>query len=277
MEFVQASEAEQLKKVGNDFFGKKQFAEAVVAYDECIAKTGETAVVLTNRAASQLHLEAYDAALSDSSKAVTLDKSYAKAYFRKSAAFLGLGNEKAAFDTWNDCAEHCENTAWLKKQVAASHERYQITSRTYQVLDAEDFMARYTFQPDSRTRLAALIHFWNLSSADERLQYFNYFLKLIGGQTGVASNMTDYSSASMVELPMFKYEDRPRAYIESWCTFFDMIPRNVIPARDEDGKVIEEVADGERTVLLGQMYLSLSVAEQTKVINDLRYFVGGMN
>jgi serine/threonine-protein phosphatase 5 len=73
----------------------KKFAAAVELYTQSLAEA-ETAQVLGNRAFAQLKLEAFGLAIADASRALELDPSYIKGFYRRGSANLALGKYKDA-------------------------------------------------------------------------------------------------------------------------------------------------------------------------------------
>ena len=71
-------QAEELKKEGNDHFGKKEYKEAWSKYTSAIAIDPMNSVLYSNRAAASLALKSYREAELDCSIAVNLDKDFGK-------------------------------------------------------------------------------------------------------------------------------------------------------------------------------------------------------
>lgn len=65
-------------------------------YTKAIEKNPKNAVFFANRSIANLRLENFGYALSDASKAIELDRSYTKAYYRRAAAYMSLGKYKLA-------------------------------------------------------------------------------------------------------------------------------------------------------------------------------------
>lgn len=112
-------EAEKFKALGNDFFNKKQYIPAVENYTKAIdvrqykylflscrlphrmttrfwlfcMETGKNGVAMDThcaRAFANLKMENFGFTLADSDKALELDPSYIKAYYRKGSAHMVL-------------------------------------------------------------------------------------------------------------------------------------------------------------------------------------------
>lgn len=65
-----------------------------------------------NRSISNLRLENFGYALNDASKAIELDKSYTKAYYRRAAAHMSLGKYKLALKDFEYVSIHL---MWIKR------------------------------------------------------------------------------------------------------------------------------------------------------------------
>lgn len=88
-------DSDTLKKIGNEKFGTGHFQEAIKYYTKSLEHT-PTAPVYGNRAFCQLKLENFGAAILDADKALALDPSYAKAYYRKGSAYAAMNKWKLA-------------------------------------------------------------------------------------------------------------------------------------------------------------------------------------
>eukprot|EP00798_Chlamydomonas_sp_ICE-L_P016715 gene16714-22984_t len=80
------------KEKGNQFFGKKKYQDAIKSFTKCIELDPENEVFYSNRSASHALLPTpdYEAALKDAKMACKLKPSWAKAFSRLGAAYLGL-------------------------------------------------------------------------------------------------------------------------------------------------------------------------------------------
>jgi hypothetical protein len=128
--------------------------------------------------------------------------------------------------------------------------------KTTQIDSIDDMMNRYALLKDSREKLSTLAHFWNISSQEERLAHFRFFLNMISGGGGLPAQAAAVTVDMMMPMPMHNYEDLPRANIEPWCAFFECCD----PA--------------EKTLILEQIWNKLSGKEQNDVVMDMRLFIG---
>nr|CAI5818521.1 unnamed protein product [Callosobruchus analis] len=88
--------AEQFKNEANEFFKKMDFNKAIELYTLAIEKNPNVAIYYANRSFAYLKTEYFGYALTDASKAVELDKTYIKGYYRRAAAYMSLGKFKEA-------------------------------------------------------------------------------------------------------------------------------------------------------------------------------------
>ncbi|XP_022203381.2 serine/threonine-protein phosphatase 5 [Nilaparvata lugens] len=95
-----AKKAEELKAEANEHFKKQDFLESIRLYTEAINTNPTVAVYYGNRSIAHLKVECFGYALADASKAIELDKSYVKGYYRKAMAYMSLGKFKQALKTF---------------------------------------------------------------------------------------------------------------------------------------------------------------------------------
>lgn len=86
-------EAENFKNEGNNHVRDNKLVQAVDSFTKAIdlkVETTKNAIYLSNRAFIQIKLENFGLALADANKAIEIDKTYAKAYYRRASAYLCL-------------------------------------------------------------------------------------------------------------------------------------------------------------------------------------------
>ncbi|XP_063387751.1 serine/threonine-protein phosphatase 5 [Cydia fagiglandana] len=88
--------ADRWKNEANEYFKKQNYNTAIELYSKAIEKNPNNAVYFANRSISNLRLENFGYALTDASRAIELDRSYTKAYYRRAAAHMSLGKYKLA-------------------------------------------------------------------------------------------------------------------------------------------------------------------------------------
>lgn len=98
------------KNKGNEYYHGKKYKEAIEAYSQAIddlentksvsaVPPSTTASLLLNRAAALLMLLQYREALIDCERAISLDSTNSKSYFRKATALKGLGRFNEALNS----------------------------------------------------------------------------------------------------------------------------------------------------------------------------------
>ena len=74
---------------------EQDYTSAIELYTKAI-EIFPSAVYYANRSISHLRTECFGYALTDASKAIELDRSYVKGYYRRAAAYMSLGKFKQA-------------------------------------------------------------------------------------------------------------------------------------------------------------------------------------
>jgi tetratricopeptide (TPR) repeat protein len=111
------SQIEQLKKKGNDFFGAKNYREAIAQYSAAIALDPTNAVLYSNRAAAFHELHWHQRALEDAQKTVELDPTSIKGYWRLGSLHLVLRNFTEARNALTKGLAIDPNNASLKQKL----------------------------------------------------------------------------------------------------------------------------------------------------------------
>jgi tetratricopeptide (TPR) repeat protein len=248
--------SDDLKTQGNVAFNAGNFDEAIRLYSAAIEADGSNHILYSNRAAAYLGANKNAEALEDADRAIELNPSFMKSYYRKSTALQNLGRWKESWDTWLVAKSHCEKTAQLDAHVLNSKQQWIAAMRTATVESAEDLAGRYRLLPESRERLSILAHFWNESTKSERANHFACFLRLIGGPTA-AIEEPSIDPEGMIDMPMHNYADLPVSRIPSWISFF------------------RGLSSENKTDLLARIWGILNSQEQNAVILDLRSFFHG--
>lgn len=246
---------EELKNRGNTAFTAGDYIEAEKIYSEAIEQYGGSNVLHTNRAAAKFQLSKYQECIADCDQAIKLDPKWVKAYFRKASSFEKIGDIRSCFETWSDAIKNCEVNAWLLNQMKTVKSLWLKNFKTQSVVSKEDLLSRYKLFKDSRERLSTLAHFWNISSSDERLKHFRFFISMIGGDSAASNSIEDVTAEVLPAMPMDNYRDLPRSNIEAFCAYF------------------ENQTSDDKTIILKSLWDILTNAEQTTVVTDLRLFV----
>jgi len=84
-----------LKRTGG-FAPHTDHAVVPAAYDAAIALNPGVAAYYSNRAITHVRLENYGYAVADANKALAVDKTFVKAYYRRATAHMGLLKFKEA-------------------------------------------------------------------------------------------------------------------------------------------------------------------------------------
>ncbi|PVD32323.1 hypothetical protein C0Q70_07756 [Pomacea canaliculata] len=88
--------AEELKERANEHFKNEEYDQAIKFYTDAIERNSGVAAYYSNRSFAYLRTECFGYALADADKAISLDKSYIKAYYRRASAKMALGKFKEA-------------------------------------------------------------------------------------------------------------------------------------------------------------------------------------
>ena len=79
------------KQKGNEAFRSGENDEAYAFYSRSLALDDSSAVVYTNRAVLAIRMNKLETAVDDATRAIGLDPTYMKAYYRRGVARLKLG------------------------------------------------------------------------------------------------------------------------------------------------------------------------------------------
>ena len=91
-----SKKADELKSRANELFKAEKYMPAIDLYTQAIEANPNNAVFYANRSISYLRTECFGYALTDASKAIEVDRSYLKGYYRRAAAYMALGKYKLA-------------------------------------------------------------------------------------------------------------------------------------------------------------------------------------
>lgn len=90
------TQGENIKCLANKAFTAHKYAQAINLYTQAIELNNQNAIYWANRAFAHIKLEEYGSALEDASKAIEVDPTYSKGYYRRGAAYLAMGKFKEA-------------------------------------------------------------------------------------------------------------------------------------------------------------------------------------
>jgi len=102
------TQAEALKNEGNKHFAAHRFQAACEVYSKAI-DINPTAILYSNRAFAQIKLENYGSAVEDATKAIELDPTYVKAYYRRGTAYLALRKFKSSLADFRESVKIAPN------------------------------------------------------------------------------------------------------------------------------------------------------------------------
>ncbi|CAG8474608.1 974_t:CDS:10 [Diversispora eburnea] len=88
--------AEQAKVAANKLFQAKKFEDSIAKYGEAINLNPNVAAYYANRSIANMKTEAYGYAITDAEKAIEIDPTYIKGYYRRAAANMALCKFKEA-------------------------------------------------------------------------------------------------------------------------------------------------------------------------------------
>ncbi|XP_078484593.1 serine/threonine-protein phosphatase 5 [Ciona intestinalis] len=88
--------AEKFKEEANQLFKDKKYDEVIELYTKAIEVNPKSASYHANRSFANSRLENYGFALEDATTAISCDKIYVQAYYRRASAYMSLGKFKLA-------------------------------------------------------------------------------------------------------------------------------------------------------------------------------------
>jgi serine/threonine-protein phosphatase 5 len=98
------NEAEILKQEANKLFAAHKFNASIDLYTQAI-ELAPSAILYANRAFAHIKLENYGSALMDAAKAIELDPTYVKAYYRRGTAHLALGKYRDGLQDFREAVK----------------------------------------------------------------------------------------------------------------------------------------------------------------------------
>jgi len=84
------------------------YTEAIELEQRTSNESKNSFILFTNRSAARLALDKNEEALKDANLALSGNKSFVKAYYRKASALKKLGSEYEAYQTWVAASDNCE-------------------------------------------------------------------------------------------------------------------------------------------------------------------------
>lgn len=103
--FIDPVKAEEEKELGNDFFKKGDFSNAVKHYTEAINRNPDDPKLYSNRAACYTKLAAFDLGLRDCDMCTKLDDKFIKGWIRKGKILQGMQQQSKALHAYQKALE----------------------------------------------------------------------------------------------------------------------------------------------------------------------------
>ncbi|KAK9237440.1 hypothetical protein V1525DRAFT_403991 [Lipomyces kononenkoae] len=118
-----ASEADQFKAQGNDFFAKKQYDEAIAAFTKAIEVSPlPNHILYSNRSGSYASKRDFQNALTDAEECIKISPTWVKGYTRKAAALHGQGDLVGARDAYEEALKLDPSNAQAKSGLKSVDE-----------------------------------------------------------------------------------------------------------------------------------------------------------
>ncbi|KAI9890519.1 MAG: hypothetical protein M1814_003858 [Vezdaea aestivalis] len=111
-------EAVAFKQKGNKAFAEHDWPTAISFYTKAIEANDQEPSFYCNRAQANIKLEAYGFAISDATKAIDLDSSYVKAYYRRAIANTAILHSKDALRDFKTVVKKAPNDRDAKLKLA---------------------------------------------------------------------------------------------------------------------------------------------------------------
>ncbi|KAI9760213.1 MAG: hypothetical protein M4579_001829 [Chaenotheca gracillima] len=111
-------DAVALKQKGNKAFAEHDWDGAIDYYTQAIEKYDQDASFFSNRAQANIKVEAYGYAIADATKAIEIDPSFAKAYYRRAVANTAILQSRDALKDFKTVVKKAPNDKDAKLKLA---------------------------------------------------------------------------------------------------------------------------------------------------------------
>ncbi|TPP59276.1 Serine/threonine-protein phosphatase [Fasciola gigantica] len=116
--------ADAFKAQANKYFRDGDYDKAIEEYTKAI-ETKETAICFSNRSLAYLRTECFGYALDDASRAIAIDSSYIKGYYRRATAYMALEKFKEALSDLETCMRMAPNDRRTRAKVKECQKIYR--------------------------------------------------------------------------------------------------------------------------------------------------------
>jgi tetratricopeptide (TPR) repeat protein len=167
---------------GNNLFIQAKYSAAITAYTRAIESSrfsaSDVAIIYTNRALANLHMELYRRCINDCNSAISLDKDYLQAYILKGRALLALDKEQEAQEVWKQAASITSRRAdmelhlQLKALLAKKQDTTTLVTKAKTVEVTKPSEESFSIPPSSIASVAArglVQHGSGDTSVDEKI------------------------------------------------------------------------------------------------------------
>jgi len=117
--------SEKIKEEANKLFIAHHHQQALDKYTEAIKFNPNNPILFGNRAFAHIKLESYGCAIEDATKALELDKTFVKGYYRRGSAFLALGKYKEGYDDFKEAAKIKPRDPDVRKRFKECEKAYK--------------------------------------------------------------------------------------------------------------------------------------------------------
>ncbi|KAA0184377.1 Serine/threonine-protein phosphatase [Fasciolopsis buskii] len=145
-----AERADAFKEQANKYFKDGDYDKAIEEYTKAI-ETKESAVYFSNRSLAYLRTECFGYALDDATRAIAIDSSYIKGYYRRATAYMALEKFKEALGDLETVMRMAPNDKRTRAKLVECQKIYRRRLFEQAIAVEEKASALETFDPSSVT------------------------------------------------------------------------------------------------------------------------------